>query len=68
VDRAASPLTFGLSHTVDSTGDGHNVGSVTQCDDGTGHCTLRAAIEAANGYHTGTAGISFNIPAAGCRS
>jgi hypothetical protein len=40
------------------------VGPVTQCNDGTGHCTLRAAIEAANG-HAGDDGIFFNIPTAG---
>jgi CSLREA domain-containing protein len=58
---ATCPPTCGLAYTVDSTGDGHNVGPVTQCNDGTGHCTLRAAIEAANG-HAGDDGIFFNIP------
>jgi predicted outer membrane repeat protein len=55
---------LGILYVVDSTGDGDLVGPVTICDDGTGHCTLRAAIEASNG-HVGTDGISFNIPTAG---
>jgi hypothetical protein len=46
---------------VDSTGDGRNLGSATQCNDGTNHCTLRAAIEAANS-HPGDDAISFDIP------
>jgi CSLREA domain-containing protein len=58
------PPACGIAFTVDSTGDGHNVGPVTQCNDGTNHCTLRAAIEAANS-HAGDDGISFNIPTAG---
>jgi hypothetical protein len=53
-----------LAYTVDSTGDGNNVGPVTQCNDGTGHCTLRAAIQASNA-HAGADGIFFNIPTAG---
>lgn len=61
---AQCPPTCGIAYTVDSTGDGHNVGFVTQCNDGTGHCTLRAAIEAANG-HAGLDGIFFEIPTAG---
>jgi CSLREA domain-containing protein len=58
------PPACGIGYTVDSTGDGHNVGPVTQCNDGTNHCTLRAAIEAANG-HAGDDGIFFNIPTTG---
>jgi CSLREA domain-containing protein len=58
------PPACGIAYTVDSTGDGHNVGPVTQCNDGTNHCTLRAAIEAANS-HAGDDGIFFNIPTAG---
>jgi CSLREA domain-containing protein len=58
---AICPPSCGLAYSVDSTGDGHNVGPVTQCNDGTGHCTLRAAIEAANA-HAGDDGIFFNIP------
>jgi hypothetical protein len=49
---------------VDSTGDANNVGAVTQCNDGTGHCTLRAAIQASNA-HAGDDVIFFNIPVAG---
>jgi hypothetical protein len=61
---AVCPPTCGIEYTVDSTGDGKNVGPVTQCNDGTGHCTLRAAIQASNG-HAGVDGIVFNIPTAG---
>ncbi|MFL6519999.1 MAG: choice-of-anchor Q domain-containing protein [Chthoniobacterales bacterium] len=53
--------TCGLAYSVTSTGDGDNVGTNTNPDDGTGHCTLRAAIQAANS-HAGDDGISFNIP------
>ena len=52
----------GILYFVDSTGDGGNVGSSSFCDDGTGHCTLRAAIQAANG-HPGADGISIELPA-----
>ena len=57
----------GLGYGVDSTGDGDNVGSSNVCDDGTGHCTLRAAIQAANS-HPGVDFIGFVIPASdpGC--
>ena len=51
----------GLLYTVTSTGDGGLVGSDNFCDDGTGHCTLRAAIEASNS-HPGIDGIDFAIP------
>ena len=51
----------GILYFVDSTGDGDLVGSTSFCDDGTGHCTLRAAIKAANG-HTGDDAIDFSIP------
>lgn len=51
----------GILYIVDSTGDGDLVGSTSFCDDGTGHCTLRAAIKAANG-HTGDDAIEFSIP------
>src|SRR5438128_6241541 len=54
-------ISFGILYLVDSTGDGDLIGPSTNCDDGTGHCTLRAAIEASN-LHAGTDGISFNIP------
>src|SRR4030095_7843689 len=50
-----------LLYTVTSTGDGGLVGSDAFCDDGTGHCTLRAAIEASNS-HPGVDGIDFDIP------
>jgi hypothetical protein len=51
----------GILYIVDSTGDGDLVGSTSFCDDGTGHCTLRAAIKAANG-HAGDDAIEFAIP------
>jgi len=54
-------ISFGTLYLVDSTGDGDLVGPSTSCDDGTGHCTLRAAIEASN-LHGGADFISFNIP------
>lgn len=51
--------------TVKSTGDGRdsNAGDGI-CDDGTGNCTLRAAIEEANAS-AGKNTITFNIPGAG---
>jgi hypothetical protein len=54
-------IPVGILYLVDSTGDGDLVGPSTICDDGTGHCTLRAAIEASN-LHSGFDGIAFNIP------
>ncbi len=62
--QSTCPPDCGIAYTVDSTGDGNNVGPVTQCNDGTGHCTLRAAIQAANG-HAGNDGIFFDISTAG---
>ena len=50
-----------LLYVVNSKGDGGLVGTDTVCDDGTGHCTLRAAMEAAN-FHPGVDGIRFNLP------
>jgi CSLREA domain-containing protein len=58
---ATSPQALGIFFVVDSTGDGDLVGSNTICNDGTGHCTLRAAITASN-QHFGIDGIGFNIP------
>lgn len=46
---------------VTSTGDGDDVGPGASCDDGTGNCTLRAAIEVANN-NAGNDTIQFNIP------
>ena len=65
-DQKKAPLTTcppncGTAYTVDSTGDGPHVGAFTQCDDGTGHCTLRAAIQVAN-FNNGDDGIFFDIP------
>lgn len=53
---------------VDFTGDlpDSNLGDMV-CEDGTGHCTLRAAIEQANS-NTGTQTINFNIPGGGVKT
>jgi hypothetical protein len=55
------PPNCGTAYTVDSTGDGAHVGAQNQCNDGTGHCTLRAVIEVAN-FNNGDDGIFFDIP------
>jgi hypothetical protein len=55
------PLPIGFLFEVTSTGDGDNVGAGGICDDGTGNCTLRAAIQAANAS-PGDDSIRFNIP------
>ena len=59
---AATVARLGILFSVDSTGDGDNVGSGAVCDDGTGHCTLRAAIQASNLNPT-LDGIVINLPA-----
>ncbi len=47
--------------TVDSTGDGSDANTADSiCDDGSGNCTLRAAIQESN-QETGTQTIKFNI-------
>lgn len=57
----ASPDTF----TVNSTGDGGDSNTADGvCDDGSGNCTLRAAIQQANAT-AGTDTIAFNIPGVG---
>src|SRR5947209_4499764 len=51
----------GLVFTVDSTADGSDANlSDGLCDDGTGHCTFRAAIEQANAS-AGTDTVDFGI-------
>ncbi|MCH8964135.1 MAG: hypothetical protein IIB58_04175, partial [Planctomycetes bacterium] len=51
--------------TVDSTGDGGDSDTADGvCDDGLGHCTLRAAIEQANAV-AGLDTINFSIPGPG---
>ncbi|MDX2031591.1 MAG: right-handed parallel beta-helix repeat-containing protein [Blastocatellia bacterium] len=51
--------------TVNSTGDGSDANpSDGVCNDGTGACTLRAAIEQAN-VNPGADAINFNIPGGG---
>ncbi len=49
-----------LLYIVNSLGDGALVGPPTSCDDGTGNCTFRAAIQAANS-HSGEDTIVFSI-------
>ena len=57
--KAAAASTF----TINSTGDGPDSNAADgACDDGTGHCTLRAAIQQANAT-PGTDTINFQIPA-----
>jgi CSLREA domain-containing protein len=56
---------FATTYTVNSTGDGDDTATDDGvCDDGTGHCTLRAAIEQSNAT-PGTDTIAFQIPGAG---
>jgi len=57
-----SPVVSQVNFIVNSTGDGgdSNLGDGA-CDDGTGDCTLRAAIEQANAL-PGRDRIGFNIP------
>ena len=55
------PLPGVLPYLVDSIGDGGQVGSSEFCNDGTGHCTLRAAIQVAN-IHPGPDGITIQLP------
>ena len=50
VAKAVPAPQAGLLYVVNSTGDGDNVGSGDSCDDGTGKCTLRAAIQASNAH------------------
>jgi CSLREA domain-containing protein len=59
--RPADPP--GFLFVVTSTGDGDiSPPGGTVCDDGTGHCTLRAAIEAANNTSGTDDIIQFSIP------
>lgn len=70
VVAGANAFAFTANYVVDSTGDGDRVACINgvcdtsgaTCNDGTNHCTLRAAIESSNLHHTGTDTISFNIP------
>lgn len=60
----SSSAAHAATYTVDSIGDGGNTGGAGVCDDGSGSCTFRAAIEAVNA--DGTPGvINFNIAGAG---
>ncbi|NIR34973.1 MAG: hypothetical protein GWN07_02665, partial [Actinobacteria bacterium] len=46
---SSTPLTAQSTYTVDSTADGGDADTADGlCDDGSGACTLRAAIEQAN--------------------
>ena len=59
---------FAASFTVDSIGDGADSSTIDGvCDDGTGKCTLRAAIMQANAT-AGADVIAFNIPPGGPRT
>ncbi len=59
------PFTF--QFTVDSTGDGADSSTTdATCDDGSGNCTLRAAIEQANALSSGV--IMFDISGTGTRT
>jgi len=51
----------GTSYIVDSTGDGVNMRSGNICDDGTGHCTLRAAIQLADARNNGGESIVISV-------
>ncbi len=59
---------FSNGITVDSTGDGadNNIGDGI-CDDGSGNCTLRAAIEESN-ENSGADVIEFNIAGSGVQT
>lgn len=60
----AADSNFSDGITVDNSGDGADANiSNSTCDDGAGHCTLRAAIEEANDT-AGTQTIKFNISGA----
>ena len=57
---------IGTVFTVDATGDGSDANLADDiCDDGTGSCTLRAAIQQANATAGGADKIYFAIPGAG---
>ena len=59
------PFTF--EFTVNSTGDGADSSTTdVTCDDGSGNCTLRAAIQQANVLSSGV--IKFNITGTGTRT
>ena len=59
------PFTF--EFTVNSTGDGADSSTTdATCDDGSGNCTLRAAIEQANALSSGV--IMFNISGTGTQT
>jgi CSLREA domain-containing protein len=61
-------IAAGITFTVNSTGDsGDNNTADGACNDGTGQCTLRAAIQQANAT-AGTDTIAFNIPGSGVRT
>jgi CSLREA domain-containing protein len=60
-----SCTTSNATYVVNSTGDGGDSNTADNaCNDGTGHCTLRAAIQQANA-NPGADTIQFNIPGAG---
>lgn len=64
ISRGNTSASFAFEFTVDSTADTADASPDGVCDDGTGACTLRAAIEEANSAD-GASLISFNIPGDG---
>ena len=64
ISAPKTSASFQFEFTVDSTTDTADASPDGVCDDGAGHCTLRAAIDEANSAD-GTSRISFNIPGAG---
>jgi CSLREA domain-containing protein len=59
---ARSQIILPLTFTVNSTSDAPDANTGDNiCDDGTGHCTLRAAIQSSN-LHVRADTIEFNIP------
>lgn len=64
LSRGATAAAFDFEFTVNSTADTADASPDGVCDDGTGACTLRSAIEEANSAD-GASLISFNIPGDG---
>ncbi len=62
------PIAYAATFVVNSTGDGDDSNTADSiCNDGTGSCTLRAAIHQAN-VLSGTDTINFNIGAGGLQT
>lgn len=67
VSTRGTSASFQFEFTVNSSGDGWDASPDGVCDDGTGACTLRAAIEEANPAD-GPSLVRFNIPGAGAHT